>query len=147
MLLPAGDWKETDGGQDPRRRRRPECPATAPVHAEAGGLRRRHRVRRDRGIPDVGRRGARPDPPRRDAAEARAPPRRLLHQHLSALALPLPPPPPETAALVTPEPLPSIITQFRGLYYYTPITINKRLDDVTLGVLIERASFTSPSYF
>ena len=51
--------RRTDGGQDPRRRRRPERPATPAVHAQAGGLRRRRRRRRRRGVPAVGRRSAR----------------------------------------------------------------------------------------
>ena len=42
---------------------------------------------------------------------------------------------PTTAELVTPEHLPSIIDQLRGLYDYILIDIDKRLDDVNLGVL------------
>ena len=61
--------------------------------------------------------------------------RQVLVKHDSGIDLLLAPPSPETAELVTPEHLPSIIDQLRGLYDYILIDIDKRLDDVNLGVL------------
>jgi pilus assembly protein CpaE len=61
--------------------------------------------------------------------------RQVLVQHDSGVDLLLAPPSPETAELVTPEHLPAIIDQLRGLYDYILIDIDKRLDDVNLGVL------------
>jgi pilus assembly protein CpaE len=61
--------------------------------------------------------------------------RQVLVKHDSGVDLLLAPPSPETAELVTPEHLPQIIDQLRGLYDYILIDIDKRLDDVNLGVL------------
>jgi pilus assembly protein CpaE len=61
--------------------------------------------------------------------------RQVLVKHDSGVDLLLAPPSPETAELVTPEHLPAIIDQLRGLYDYVLIDIDKRLDDVNLGVL------------
>jgi pilus assembly protein CpaE len=61
--------------------------------------------------------------------------RQVLVKHDSGIDLLLAPPSPETAELVTPDHLPSIIDQLRGLYDYILIDIDKRLDDVNLGVL------------
>jgi pilus assembly protein CpaE len=61
--------------------------------------------------------------------------RQVLVKHDSGVDLLLAPPSPETAELVTPEHLPAIIDQLRGLYDYILIDIDKRLDDVNLGVL------------
>ena len=61
--------------------------------------------------------------------------RQVLVKHDSGVDLLLAPPSPETAELVTPEHLPAIIDQLRGLYDYILIDIDKRLDDVNLGIL------------
>jgi pilus assembly protein CpaE len=61
--------------------------------------------------------------------------RQVLVKHDSGVDLLLAPPSPETAELVTPEHLPQIIDHLRGLYDYILIDIDKRLDDVNLGVL------------
>ena len=61
--------------------------------------------------------------------------RQVLVKHDSGVDLLLAPPSPETAELVTPEHMPAIIDQLRGLYDYILIDIDKRLDDVNLGVL------------
>jgi pilus assembly protein CpaE len=61
--------------------------------------------------------------------------RQVLVKHDSGVDLLLAPPSPETAELVTPEHLPMIIDQLRGLYDYILIDIDKRLDDVNLGIL------------
>jgi pilus assembly protein CpaE len=61
--------------------------------------------------------------------------RQVLVKHDSGVDLLLAPPSPETAELVTPEHMPAIIDQLRGLYDYVLIDIDKRLDDVNLGVL------------
>ncbi|MFL5774824.1 MAG: CpaE family protein, partial [Chloroflexota bacterium] len=61
--------------------------------------------------------------------------RQVLVKHDSGVDLLLAPPSPETAELVTPEHLPHIIEQLRGMYDYILIDIDKRLDDVNLGVL------------
>ena len=61
--------------------------------------------------------------------------RQVLVKHDSGVDLLLAPPSPETAELVTPEHLPQIIDQLRGLYDYILIDIDKRLDDVNLGIL------------
>jgi pilus assembly protein CpaE len=47
----------------------------------------------------------------------------------------LAPPSPETAELVTQEHMPIILEGLRGLYDYVVIDIDKRLDDINLGVL------------
>src|SRR6266480_5001976 len=61
--------------------------------------------------------------------------KQVLVKHDSGVDLLLAPPSPETAELVTPEHLPAIIDQLRGLYDYILIDIDKRLDDVNLGIL------------
>ncbi len=61
--------------------------------------------------------------------------RQVLVKHDSGVDLLLAPPSPETAELVIPEHLPQIIDNLRGLYDYILIDIDKRLDDVNLGVL------------
>ena len=61
--------------------------------------------------------------------------RQVLVKHDSGIDLLLAPPSPETAELVTPEHLPAILQHLRGLYDYILIDIDKRLDDVNLGVL------------
>jgi pilus assembly protein CpaE len=61
--------------------------------------------------------------------------KQVLVKHDSGVDLLLAPPSPETAELVTPEHMPLIIDQLRGLYDYVLVDIDKRLDDVNLGVL------------
>jgi pilus assembly protein CpaE len=61
--------------------------------------------------------------------------RQVLVKHDSGIDLLLAPPSPETAELVTPEHMPAIMEHLRGLYDYILIDIDKRLDDVNLGVL------------
>ena len=61
--------------------------------------------------------------------------RQVLVKHDSGIDLLLAPPTPETAELVTPEHIPAILEHLRGLYDYILIDIDKRLDDVNLGVL------------
>jgi pilus assembly protein CpaE len=61
--------------------------------------------------------------------------RQVLVKHDSGVDLLLAPPSPETAELVTSDHLPAIIDQLRGLYDYILIDIDKRLDDVNLGIL------------
>ena len=61
--------------------------------------------------------------------------RQVLVKHDSGVDLLLAPPSPETAELVTPEHMPAILDNLRGLYDYVLIDIDKRLDDVNLGVL------------
>ena len=61
--------------------------------------------------------------------------RQVFVKHDSGVDLLLAPPSPETAELVTPEHIPAIIDQLRGLYDYILIDIDKRLDDINLGVL------------
>jgi pilus assembly protein CpaE len=61
--------------------------------------------------------------------------RQVLVKHDSGVDLLLAPPSPETAELVTPEHIPAIIDQLRSLYDYILIDIDKRLDDINLGVL------------
>jgi pilus assembly protein CpaE len=61
--------------------------------------------------------------------------RQVLVKHDSGVDLLLAPPSPETAELVTQDHLPAIIDQLRGMYDYILIDIDKRLDDINLGVL------------
>jgi pilus assembly protein CpaE len=61
--------------------------------------------------------------------------RQVLVKHDSGVDLLLAPPSPETAELVTPEHIPAIIEHLRGLYDYILVDIDKRLDDVNLGIL------------
>jgi pilus assembly protein CpaE len=60
--------------------------------------------------------------------------RQVMVKHDSGIDLLLAPPSPETAELVRPEHLPFIADQLRGLYDYTLIDVDERLDDVNLGV-------------
>jgi pilus assembly protein CpaE len=61
--------------------------------------------------------------------------RQVMVKHDSGIDLLLAPPSPETAELVTPEHMPVILDLLRGLYDYVLIDIDKRLDDINLGVL------------
>ncbi len=61
--------------------------------------------------------------------------RQVLVKHDSGVDLLLAPPSPETAELVTPEHMPIILEHLRTLYDYVLIDIDKRLDDVNLGVI------------
>ena len=58
----------------------------------------------------------------------------VMVKHESGIDLLLAPPSPETAELVQPEHLPFIAQQLTTMYDYTLIDIDKRLDDVNLGV-------------
>ncbi len=60
--------------------------------------------------------------------------RQVLVKHDSGIDLLLAPPTPETAELVRPEHLPYIADQLRSVYDYILIDIDKRLDDINLGV-------------
>jgi pilus assembly protein CpaE len=60
--------------------------------------------------------------------------RQVLVKHDSGIDLLLAPPSPETADLVRPEHLPQIAEMLRSLYDYVLIDVDKRLDDVNLGV-------------
>ena len=60
--------------------------------------------------------------------------RQVMVKHDSGIDLLLAPPTPETAELVHPEHLPVIAAELSSLYDYTLIDIDKRLDDVNLGV-------------
>jgi pilus assembly protein CpaE len=60
--------------------------------------------------------------------------KQVMVKHDSGIDLLLAPPSPETAELVRPEHLPFIAEQLSLLYDYTLIDIDKRLDDVNLGV-------------
>ncbi len=57
-----------------------------------------------------------------------------LVKHDSGIDLLLAPPSPETAELVHPEHLPEIAELLAGMYDYVLIDIDKRLDDINLGV-------------
>ena len=61
--------------------------------------------------------------------------RQVLVKHESGVDLLLAPPSPETAELVTPEHLPVILEHLRTLYDYILVDIDKRLDDVNLGII------------
>ena len=61
--------------------------------------------------------------------------RQVMVKHDSGVDLLLAPPSPETAELVTQDHMPIIIEQLRGLYDYVLIDIDKRLDDINLGIL------------
>ncbi|HEY7737381.1 MAG TPA: response regulator [Candidatus Limnocylindrales bacterium] len=61
--------------------------------------------------------------------------RQVIVKHDSGIDLLLAPPSPETAELVTPEHMPVVLDHLKGLYDYVLIDIDKRLDDVNLGVL------------
>jgi pilus assembly protein CpaE len=58
----------------------------------------------------------------------------ILVRHDSGIDLLLAPPSPETAELVRPEHLPQIAEILRTMYDYVLIDVDKRLDDVNLGV-------------
>jgi pilus assembly protein CpaE len=61
--------------------------------------------------------------------------RQVMVKHDSGIDLLLAPPSPESAELVTDAHLPIILEQLRGLYDYVLIDIDKRLDDINLGIL------------
>jgi pilus assembly protein CpaE len=61
--------------------------------------------------------------------------RQVMVKHDSGVDLLLAPPSPETAELVTPDHMPVILDLLRGLYDYVLVDIDKRLDDVNLGIL------------
>ena len=60
--------------------------------------------------------------------------RQVIVKHDSGVDLLLAPPSPETAELVRPEHLPYITEQLASLYDYILVDVDKRLDDVNLGV-------------
>ena len=61
--------------------------------------------------------------------------RQVLVKHDSGVDLLLAPPSPETAELVTPEHMPLILDVLRQAYDYVLVDIDKRLDDVNLGII------------
>jgi pilus assembly protein CpaE len=61
--------------------------------------------------------------------------KQVLAKHDSGIDLLLAPPTPETAELVTTEHLPVILDHLRDLYDYILVDIDKRLDDINLGIL------------
>jgi pilus assembly protein CpaE len=61
--------------------------------------------------------------------------RQVLVKHDSGIDLLLAPPSPETAELVTQEHMPVILDILRSLYDYIIVDIDKRLDDVNLGII------------
>jgi pilus assembly protein CpaE len=60
--------------------------------------------------------------------------RNVMVKHDSGVDLLLAPPSPETAELVRPEHMPFIAEQLTSMYDYILVDIDKRLDDVNLGV-------------
>ena len=60
--------------------------------------------------------------------------RQVMVKHDSGIDLLLAPPSPETADLVHPEHLPVICEHLASMYDYTLIDVDKRLDDINLGV-------------
>ena len=60
--------------------------------------------------------------------------RNVMVKHDSGIDLLLAPPSPETAELVRPEHLPFIADQLSSMYDYILVDVDKRLDDVNLGV-------------
>jgi pilus assembly protein CpaE len=60
--------------------------------------------------------------------------RSALVEHESKIDLLLAPPSPETAELVTKEHVAQIVDVLRGMYDYVVIDVDKRLDDLNLGV-------------
>ena len=60
--------------------------------------------------------------------------RQVMVKHDSGIDLLLAPPTPETADLVHPGHLPIISEQLQGMYDYTLIDVDKRLDDINLSV-------------
>jgi len=61
--------------------------------------------------------------------------KQVLAKHDSGIDLLLAPPTPETAELVTTDHLPVILDHLRDLYDYILVDIDKRLDDINLGIL------------
>jgi pilus assembly protein CpaE len=61
--------------------------------------------------------------------------RQVIVKHDSGADLLLAPPSPETAELVTSEHMPIILEHLRTLYDYVLVDIDKKLDDVNLGVI------------
>ena len=61
--------------------------------------------------------------------------RQVLVKHDSGIDLLLAPPSPETAEHVTPAHMPQIIDALASLYDYVLIDIDKRLDDMSLGII------------
>jgi pilus assembly protein CpaE len=61
--------------------------------------------------------------------------RQVLVKHDSGVDLLLAPPSPETAELVTHDHMPLILDSLRSLYDYVLVDIDKRLDDVNLGII------------
>src|SRR2546423_9467812 len=61
--------------------------------------------------------------------------KRVVVKHDSGVDLLLAPPSPETAELVTPDHMPQILEMLRSLYDYVLVDIDKRLDDINLGVI------------
>jgi pilus assembly protein CpaE len=61
--------------------------------------------------------------------------RQVIVKHDSGADLLLAPPSPETAELVTAEHMPVILEHLRTLYDYVLIDIDKKLDDVNLGII------------
>ena len=61
--------------------------------------------------------------------------RQVMVKHDSGVDLLLAPPSPETAELVTQDHMPVILDLLRGLYDYVVVDIDKRLDDINLGIL------------
>jgi pilus assembly protein CpaE len=61
--------------------------------------------------------------------------KQVLVKHDSGIDLLLAPPTPETAELVTVDHLPVILDHLRDLYDYILVDIDKRLDDINLGIL------------
>ena len=60
--------------------------------------------------------------------------RQVMVKHDSGVDLLLAPPSPETAELVHPDHLPQILTQLATIYDYILVDVDKRLDDVNLGI-------------
>jgi len=60
--------------------------------------------------------------------------RNVMVKHDSGVDLLLAPPSPETAELVRPEHLPQILTHLATMYDYILVDVDKRLDDINLGV-------------
>ena len=60
--------------------------------------------------------------------------RNVIVKHDSGIDLLLAPPSPETAELVRPEHLPFITDQLTSMYDYILVDVDKRLDDVNLGI-------------
>ncbi len=61
--------------------------------------------------------------------------KQVVVKHDSGVDLLLAPPSPETAELVTTEHMPIILEQLRTAYDYVVVDIDKRLDDINLGVI------------